>query len=216
MSSLRLIHEYWLLQPAISSISRRGHGRKPRPAFDRARRRRSLRLVIVVGFPVELHLIADLDFGEERKREGNGDFQLALMGQFGDLPVDVLTKAAAGLLAEGYERFHEVDPPKWLCAIAKLEYGRNCQVHRVAVATERSGEENPLGLHARAGPAVSCVALRLRTATLEMPENAAFVAPAAFHPHQSANRQPAVRPVLRRLFAGVSECLAAAFDCRQR
>lgn len=112
-----------------------GHGRKPRC--------RSLRLVVVVGFPIELHLIADLDLGEERKREGDGDFQLALMGQLGDLLIDVLTKAAAGLLAEGYERFHEVDPPKWLCAIAKLEYGRNCQVHRVAVARERSGGENP-------------------------------------------------------------------------
>lgn len=85
-------------------------------------------------------------------------------------------------------------------------------MHRVAVATERSGEENPLGLHARTGPAVSCVALRLRTATLEMPANAAFVAPAAFHPHQSANRQPADTPVLRRLFAGVGDGLAAVFD----
>ncbi len=125
---------------------------RPRPAFGRARRCRSLRLVVVVGFPVELHLIADLDLGEERKREGDGDFQLALMGQLGNLPIDVLTKAAAGPLAEGYERFHEVGLPKWLCAIAKLEYGRNCQVHRGAVATERSGAENPLGLHAREGP----------------------------------------------------------------
>lgn len=79
----------------------------------RVRRRRSLQPVVIVGLSVELGLIADLDLGEERKREGDGDFKLAaLMGQLGDLPIDVPPKAAAGLLAEGYERFHEVDPPK--------------------------------------------------------------------------------------------------------
>ncbi len=34
---------------------------------------------------------------------------MALMGQLGDLSIDLLTKAAAGLLAEGYVRFLEVD-----------------------------------------------------------------------------------------------------------
>ena len=53
-------------------------------------------------------------------------------------------------------------------------------------------------------------------ATLGLPENAAFVAPAAFQPHQSANRQAAVTPVLRRLFAEVSEEMATGLDCRQR
>ncbi|CCF22072.1 hypothetical protein NT26_p10047 (plasmid) [Pseudorhizobium banfieldiae] len=46
-----------------------------------------------------------------------------------------------------------------MCVIAKLEYGWNRRVHREAIATERSGEENPLGLHAKAGPDVLCAAL---------------------------------------------------------
>lgn len=49
--------------------------------------------------------------------------------------------------------------PQWLCVITKLEYDRPGRVHCAAVVTERSGEENPLGLHAKAGPDVSCAAL---------------------------------------------------------
>lgn len=74
-------------------------------------RQSSLRLVAVVGFGADIALIADLDFGDERKRDRDRDLQPSLVGQFGDLPIDVEAKAAAGLLAEGYERFHEDDPP---------------------------------------------------------------------------------------------------------
>lgn len=37
-------------------------------------------------------------------------FNWPLWDKFGDLPSDVEAKAATGFLAEGYERFHEVDP----------------------------------------------------------------------------------------------------------
>lgn len=56
----------------------------------------SLRLVVIVGFGVEIALIADLDLGDERKRDGDRDLQLALMGQLGDLPIEVEAKAAVG------------------------------------------------------------------------------------------------------------------------
>ncbi len=165
-----------------------------RRAPGRSRRRRSLRPVVVVGFSVELRLVADLELGEEREGEGDGDFQLALMGQFGDLPIDVQTKAAAGLLAEGYERFHEVDPSKVVVRKSRSSNtAGTAKCTREAVATERNGEENPLGLRARAGPAVSCAALRLRTATLELPENAAFVALGRLSA-ALINRQIAIRP----------------------
>lgn len=64
-------------------------------------------------------------------------------------------------------------------------------MHRAAIATERSGEENPLGLHAKAGACRIVRSIRLRTATKERPENAAFVAPAVAF---DFNRQIAIRP----------------------
>jgi hypothetical protein len=72
------------------------HGARSTPAVLAKATSRSLRLVVVVDFPVELHLITNLELGEERKRESDGDLQLARMGQIGDLPVDVPTKTAAG------------------------------------------------------------------------------------------------------------------------
>ncbi|CUX72369.1 conserved hypothetical protein [Agrobacterium sp. NCPPB 925] len=68
----------------------------------------SLRQFCISGLAIEFDLIAHLDLGDERKHDGDGDFKLALVGQLRDLPVDELAKAAAGFLAEGYERFHEV------------------------------------------------------------------------------------------------------------
>lgn len=67
----------------------------------------SLRLVVVSGLAVELDLVAELDLGDEREHHGDGEPELALMGQLRDLPVDKLAKATAGFLAEGYERFHQ-------------------------------------------------------------------------------------------------------------
>lgn len=96
------------LKRSIGTVSDRTHRErdgKPRPE---GRGFASLRLVGVSGLAIELHLIGELDLGEEWKHDGDGELQLALMGQLRDLPVDELAKAAAGFLAEGYERFHEV------------------------------------------------------------------------------------------------------------
>ncbi|RVL70318.1 hypothetical protein CN135_32230 [Sinorhizobium meliloti] len=51
-----------------------GHGGRPRPAMQGAAF--SLRLVVIVGFGVEIALIADLDLGDERERDRDRDRDL--------------------------------------------------------------------------------------------------------------------------------------------